>query len=187
NADIVRKMQAETTYLDEIIKDLSSVLAFQKGESVIHEIVNLGEQIHIILKKLEIEIQDSQAFIDIDLREEIFIKTIPSYVQNIFYHLLSNAIKFRHESRKLIIEVKISASNEHELLITIKDNGLGIDMKYAREKIFGLYQRFHPTINGKGIGLYLVKNQVAYLNGRIEVKSEENIGTTFLIYLQKMS
>jgi signal transduction histidine kinase len=54
-------------------------------------------------------------------------------------------------------------------------------MRYAKEKIFSLYQRFHPSMPGKGFGLFLVKTQVEAMNGSINVHSEVNKGTIFQI------
>jgi signal transduction histidine kinase len=67
------------------------------------------------------------------------------------------------------------------VLITITDNGLGIEMQYAKQKIFNLYQRFHPKRPGKGFGLYLVKTQLETMKADISVESELGKGTTFTI------
>jgi signal transduction histidine kinase len=49
------------------------------------------------------------------------------------------------------------------------------------DQIFGLYKRFHENTEGKGMGLYMVKTQVEILGGKISIKSEENVGTEFII------
>ncbi len=59
--------------------------------------------------------------------------------------------------------------------------GIGIDMERNRDKIFGLYQRFHNHPDSKGLGLYLVKSQVETMGGTIEVDSKVGKGTTFTI------
>jgi signal transduction histidine kinase len=63
----------------------------------------------------------------------------------------------------------------------IEDNGVGIDLKENQSKLFGMYQRFHDHIEGKGLGLYLVKAQVDTLHGEISIISELNKGTRFTI------
>jgi len=65
--------------------------------------------------------------------------------------------------------------------LSFKDNGIGIDMERNKNKIFGLYQRFHNHPDSKGLGLYLVKSQVESMNGSIDVESEVGKGTTFTI------
>lgn len=67
--------------------------------------------------------------------------------------------------------------------MVFQDNGLGIDLTRG-EKIFGLYKRFHPHIEGKGMGLFMVKTQVEALGGKITVKSEPNKGTEFTILFE---
>src|SRR5690606_38957713 len=61
------------------------------------------------------------------------------------------------------------------------DNGMGIDMDKFGDKIFKLYQRFHPTIEGKGLGLYLIRSQIMALRGTIIMQSEPNRGTNIRV------
>ena len=96
---------------------------------------------------------------------------------------MSNAIKFRSPERKLHIELKTTTIDDY-ICLTIKDNGLGIDMNSSKDKIFMLYQRFHTHIKGKGIGLFMVKTQLDILEGKIEVESEKDKGTTFKVYFK---
>jgi light-regulated signal transduction histidine kinase (bacteriophytochrome) len=95
-------------------------------------------------------------------------------LKSIFYNFISNAIKYRHSARNPIIEI-YTKDYPHEVCLTFKDNGMGIDLKKYMHKLFGLYQRFHLEKEGKGMGLYLCKTQI-----------EVNIGTQFDIYLKKM-
>jgi len=58
---------------------------------------------------------------------------------------------------------------------------MGIDLQKRGEQVFGLYKRFHTHIEGKGMGLFMVKTQVQRLGGKISIKSEVNKGTQFNI------
>jgi signal transduction histidine kinase len=69
--------------------------------------------------------------------------------------------------------------------LTFTDNGLGIDLKRHKNKVFGLYQRFHNHPDSKGIGLYMVQAQIKSLGGNISVKSEVDKGTQFSILFKK--
>ena len=71
------------------------------------------------------------------------------------------------------------------LVITFEDNGLGIDLNKKKDQVFGLYRRFHHHIEGKGMGLFLVKTQVELLGGRISIESEVNAGTKFTITIKE--
>ena len=67
--------------------------------------------------------------------------------------------------------------------MTVQDNGIGMDLTKLKDKLFNLYQRFHHHVEGKGMGLFLVKTQVEALNGTIEIDSKVNEGTSFKIQL----
>jgi signal transduction histidine kinase len=62
-----------------------------------------------------------------------------------------------------------------------QDFGIGIDLNRNRDKVFGLYQRFHNYPDSKGLGLYLVKSQVEAMGGTISIESEVDKGTTFTL------
>jgi signal transduction histidine kinase len=67
----------------------------------------------------------------------------------------------------------------------VQDNGLGINLALYKNKLFSLYKRFHDHVEGKGLGLYLIKTQVAALGGKVEVESEVKVGTTFYVYIKQ--
>jgi signal transduction histidine kinase len=69
--------------------------------------------------------------------------------------------------------------------MSFEDNGLGIDLDRYRDRIFGLYQRFHEHPESKGFGLYLIKSQIEALGGTIHIESKVNVGTKFKINFLK--
>jgi len=103
-------------------------------------------------------------------------------VESIFYNLISNALQYRSPERTPLIEIT-SSQDDRYFMLTVKDNGLGIDLKRHGENVFKIYKRFHPHIEGKGLGLYLVKMQAELLNGRIEVASQVNGFTEFNLFI----
>jgi len=113
--------------------------------------------------------------------EELEIEYNPAYLESILLNLISNAIKYSHPDRKP--EVEISANqNGEETILTISDNGIGLDLDKYGDDLFGMYKTFHSNKNSKGIGLYITKNQVESLGGRIKVDSKPGKGTSFTIY-----
>ena len=68
-------------------------------------------------------------------------------------------------------------------MLTVQDNGLGIDMERFGPQLFQLFRRFHTHVEGTGMGLYLVNRIVQNHGGRLEVSSVLDEGTTFHIYL----
>jgi len=111
------------------------------------------------------------------------LKMVYSYnaLKSILYNLITNAIKYRDPQK--VAELTISSYMEQgNVVIIVEDNGLGIDLKENADKIFVLFKRFHDHIEGTGIGLYIIKKIVESKGGRIEVESELNQGTKFVVY-----
>ncbi|MFM7853763.1 MAG: sensor histidine kinase, partial [Flammeovirgaceae bacterium] len=148
------------------------------------EQVKVKEVVSKVVLSFKDQIEKSDAVVDISSFEEHIVPGFKSYFNSIFYHLLSNALKYSDPARKQTITfscVKING-NTH---ITVKDTGIGIDMRYAKDKIFTMYQRFHPEINCKGFGLFLVRSQLEAMGGTIAVESEVGKGTIFSIIFLK--
>ncbi|MEO6426383.1 MAG: ATP-binding protein [Bacteroidia bacterium] len=95
---------------------------------------------------------------------------------SIFYNLISNSIKYRKSNETPIIDIT-SKRVDKKIVIVFNDNCIGIDMKEHGDNVFGLYKRFHLNVEGKGMGLYMVKTQVETLGGKVGMKSEVNRGT----------
>jgi signal transduction histidine kinase len=168
--------------LDEIVKDLNNILQTKFEITEKNEGFHLSKIVDNIKSSLQnlIEKENAQILTDFSAIDEI--KTIKSYLYSIFYNLIQNSIRYKHPDRSPIIQIK-SARYNAKIRISFKDNGIGIDMKKYGDKIFGLYKRFHQGIEGKGIGLFMVKTHVEVLGGSISVKSEAHVGTEFTIEL----
>ena len=133
---------------------------------------------------LHIEIKNSNATIANNVESHLIFDGNPAYMDSIFLNFLSNAIKYKHPDRDPIITVD-AKNTESELVLTIADNGRGINLATNGEKLFGMYETFHGNTDATGIGLYLVRSQVESMNGTVEISSEENVGTTFTIRFKK--
>jgi signal transduction histidine kinase len=168
--------------LDEIIRDLNHILQVRREIKEKKEKIVLLELFTDILAafNLVIELENIQVLTDFSEAAELF--SIKAYLYSIFLNLVSNGIKYRQPDRPLIIEIKSWMEND-KLVIWFKDNGRGINLTRKINEIFGLYKRFHPDVEGKGMGLFMVKNQVTALGGNIEVQSQPGTGTAFLIWL----
>lgn len=167
--------------MDDLVKDLNEMLAIRSLISSKKEIVNIENVIDSIFHSIEKQRVESNAIINVDIKNDATeILTVKSYFESILYNLLSNAIKYRSPLRQLELSVIIKKEND-KFKIKISDNGIGIDLVQNGKDLFGLYKRFNVEQEGKGLGLYMVKNQIEAINGEIKIESELNKGTTFLI------
>jgi signal transduction histidine kinase len=168
--------------LDEIIMDLNKILETKFDISEKNEIVYLSQIVDIIKSSIRNIIKKENAQILTDFAAIDEITTIKSYILSIFFNLIHNSIKYKQPGKSPIIKIK-SAKYNGTIRISFEDNGIGIDTKKYGKKIFGLYKRFHRGLEGKGLGLFMVKTQVEVLGGSISLKSEPNVGTEFTIEL----
>ena len=175
NKEELKHLESCVNDLDEVISDLSTILDVRHGPDKLFELVQLKTILTQALRTLDDELVKKGATIDCNEFEDISIIGIHSYFNSVFYNLLHNAIKYADPARPLMITLR-AKRDDQATYIEIEDNGIGIDMRYAEGKIFNLYQRFHPSIKGKGFGLFLVKTQVEAMNGSINVRSEVNQG-----------
>jgi len=167
--------------LDEVIKDLSAILEMRSHEMHEKEAVSVTEITDGIRQALQSQIDESAARIVLDVKDAPIFFTIRSYFYSILYNLISNAIKYRSHRRKPLIEISAFRTPTTSG-IRVKDNGMGIDLEKFGDKIFMLYQRFYLEVEGKGMGLHMVKTQVNSLNGSIDIKSTPGVGTQFTIH-----
>jgi signal transduction histidine kinase len=103
-------------------------------------------------------------------------------LRSIMYNLLSNAVKYRATDRVNRIDIR-TYKDSNTIVLEVKDNGLGISQN-QQEKLFQMFKRFHPHVEGTGIGLYIIKRIVENHGGTITVSSTEEQGTTFTIFFK---
>ncbi|MFZ6012923.1 MAG: ATP-binding protein, partial [Bacteroidota bacterium] len=178
---ILEKIKESSLNLDDVIKDLSRILDL-RSESHVTEPVDLKVRLRKVTHMLENNIKETDTTLVADFHNAPLISGITTYIDSIFYNLISNAIKYRSPERAPVISIQ-SMHEDNTYVIRFSDNGIGIDLQKYGDKIFGLYKRFNLEIEGKGLGLYLVKSHVQAMHGQIKIESIPNRGTTFNIIL----
>jgi len=183
--DILKLLETTAAKLDQVVIDMNKILEHRACMGAVKEPVSLQEILVNVKSGLSSLMDGAQAIIEDNFQvQELY--SIRSYIHSILYSLLSNAIKFRDAKRTLKICVS-STLAQHDsqdmVCISVADNGLGIDLKAHGKRIFGLYKRFHQHVEGRGLGLHILKTQVEALHGQVEVNSEVGVGSTFRVYL----
>ncbi len=178
--EIINGFSKSTNQLNETINDLVKVIIIKDSPSIDKEQVVIKDVFENIFNQLSFLINAKKPIIKMDFEKAETIYTNKSYFESILLNLMTNSLKYKDEVRKLKIEIS-SKVKENKTIITFKDNGIGIDLERNKDKIFGLYQRFHDYADSKGLGLYLVKSQVESMGGTISVESEVGKGTSFKI------
>lgn len=178
--EIIQGLSTSTHLLNDTITDLTKIMVIKEMHNIDKENIAISEVFEKVYAQTTILQSKKKPIIYADFKKAADLKINKSYIESIFTNLLTNAIKYKSVNQDLIIEVSATLVNGSTLII-FKDNGIGIDLKRNKDKVFGLYQKFHNNPNGKGLGLYLVKSQVEAMDGTIAIESEVNIGTKFII------
>jgi PAS domain S-box-containing protein len=184
NQTLIKNLNDEAVNLDIVVKDLNTIVSSRDSDRLEKEEIFFDSEIELIRQVLSNEITECDAEIKTDFSAVNHIYSVKSYIYSILFNLVSNAIKYCAPDRACEIDLKTELIGDC-ICLTVKDNGIGIDMEKNGDKIFGLYKRFHgdSMIPGKGMGLHLVKTQTESLGGRTEVESKIDKGTTFKIFL----
>lgn len=170
--------------LDAFIKN---ILSYSRNNRTGLEIENIPiqETAHEIVESLQSMEEAKGIHYEIDIKEQQPFYTDRLRFNTILENLISNAIKY-HRKEQSGRYIKILGHSDHEKLqITISDNGIGIAPEH-HQKIFDMFFRLSGKKDGSGIGLYIVKDTIAMLQGSIEIQSEKGIGTTFSITLKNL-
>ncbi|MDH5379766.1 MAG: HAMP domain-containing histidine kinase [Cyclobacteriaceae bacterium] len=178
---IINQIRASITNLDGVLNDLSSILQIENESNRERETVSMEKTLQIVLKGLSDKIEETNAKIEVNLDIDD-VTIVPAFLNSILFNLISNAIKYKRRNVDPIILIQTRFS-ESDFVLTVKDNGMGIDLNLHKDSIFSIYKRFHSDVEGKGLGLHLCKIQVESMGGKIDLESVVNEGTTFTIHI----
>jgi signal transduction histidine kinase len=193
--DYITRMQAAASRMQLLIEDL---LAFSRVSRAQAEFELLNPKVVLAEVMEDLDLKNKEATVRIGKMPEFYGD--PMQVKRLFQNLIGNAVKFHKVNEKAIIDIsgKMLGKSEVEeetgmpmpdsqyVRISIKDNGIGFDQKYA-EKIFNIFQRLNGrnTYEGTGIGLAICRKIVTNHKGYIAAKSIEDVGSEFIVIFPK--
>ncbi len=178
--EILSFMRMATEGLHQSMNKYVDLLSANETLSVALEEVNIEATFNQVQQSISSLLGNSQAKIEVDFSELPTIRFNKNYLESVFLNLLTNSIKYARPEVPPHIQV-IAFIDDDQKKLVFKDNGLGFDMEAVGDQIFGLNQRFHGNSDSKGVGLYLVYQQLTDLGGSIRVDSRVNEGATFTI------
>ncbi len=178
---LVDRADSSLNEMKEVIFDLVESRLEKHKYEAIEEILDLENIIEDVKLTLAQQIHETKAVIksEISTSEITFSRR---KLRSIIYNLVNNALKYSHPDRIPQILIK-SYTDDIYLVISVTDNGIGIKSENY-ETIFEKYHRVKSIIEGNGIGLYLVREALKTVNGKITVESEVNIGSVFKVFLK---
>jgi PAS domain S-box-containing protein len=166
------------------IQELAALVQVQK--QALHaapEEVRLERLTQEVLHSIGEQVRAAGAVVETDFSALPAVEFVRPNLQSVLYNLLSNAVKYHDPGRPPRIRVWTELDDAGQAVLTVQDNGLGIDLARYGQELFQLFRRFHDHVPGSGTGLYLVQRLVQAHGGRLEVDSQLGVGTTFRIRL----
>jgi PAS domain S-box-containing protein len=179
--DYIDRMKRSSERMQRLIEDLLTYSRLGRGNQELKP-VNMNEVLSDVLLDLEVTIKKKSAKIERDEFPTVLANELQ--IQQLFQNLLSNSLKYSKKDVPPHIFVKNKILDDNAVEITVVDNGIGFDEKYA-DRIFVPFQRLHHRneYEGTGVGLAICKKIVELNKGTIKVKSKEGEGSTFIIQL----
>lgn len=172
----LRRISENARQMGMLIDDL---LKFSRliREPLQRETVNATAVVRRVLATLDLDSVSPR--LQIEVQELPPCQADARLLQQVFYNLIENALKYSHQRE--VIQIQVGAQMEADTAVYfVRDNGVGFDMTYA-DKIFGVFQRLHRSeeYEGTGVGLALVQRIIQRHGGRIWVEAALNEGATF--------
>lgn len=180
-----KKIHKEARRMVQLVEDIIRLSQLDEGASNMEsENVNLYELTKGVVQSLETEADYMN--VDISLNgHEVYINGVHQLLYGIVYNICENAIKYNQVNGKVDITLD---DNEREVVLTIKDTGIGIPLE-DQSRIFERFYRVDKSrskeVGGTGLGLSIVKHAVKVLNAKIDLESTVGKGTTVTVRFPK--
>ncbi len=177
--------QKSTVRLQTTIVDLLEVARIEKRLKEEKEWLSIFDIISDVLSDNQEQINERETMFDINLGAADQIYFSRNNLSSILANLITNAIKYASPDRDSMVKIYTRKEGSTTVL-TIEDNGIGMDLKKHQDHLFQMFKRFHDHVEGTGVGMYIVKKLLEENNGYIHLESEVNVGTKLTLYFQQL-
>lgn len=177
------KEAAGTTLI--MLNELNDILKIKQSQHIEKQHLKFENVLTQIQSMMYAKITELSAEVRFDFSAAPKIDYPVIYLESIFLNLLDNALKYHHPQRKPLVSFKTSTNAEGNIVMEVQDNGIGINLQRYGHQVFKLRKTFHHHPESRGIGLFMIKNQIEAMGGEITISSVENEGTSFFINFNK--
>lgn len=182
----VRYLQTISDSAKQMGQLIDDLLVFSRmgRQEMLHTTVNLDQLIKNILSDLRLDLQGRAISWTIAALPDV--QGDPAMLRQVFMNLIANAVKFTSTRPNATIQIGVERSNSTEIVLFVRDDGVGFDMQYA-SKLFGVFQRLHRAdeFEGTGIGLANVRRIVHRHGGQTWAEGVPDKGATFYVLLPR--
>ncbi|MFN5371949.1 MAG: sensor histidine kinase, partial [Bacteroidia bacterium] len=180
NKILMDGLKISANAVDSILQDLNKILNIKEDVVKQFEFIGFNALLDEVMENLKNETAGIAFALTRDFAEVAGMMAFKPYLLSIFQNLISNSFRYRRTDKKL--ELTVAAKSQgHKIELHFIDNGRGIDLQKNRKRLFKLYERFHTDVAGTGLGLNMVQEQTRVLGGSIQIESEVDEGTKFIL------
>lgn len=181
--DYLDRMQGSSERMLELLADLLRY-ARVTSQAKPFEATDLGAVAQTVVSDLGEQIRREDGTVEVGSLP--IIDADPVQIRQVIQNLVSNALKFHHPSRAPVVKISADLQDEDRVALTVSDNGIGFKAKFA-ERIFQPFRRLHGkgAYEGTGMGLAIVKKIAERHGGTVDVQSEPDQGSRFVIVLPR--
>ncbi|MDH5828067.1 PAS domain S-box protein [Sphingobacterium faecium] len=173
-------IESSNNNLTDTLQELSDILELRiDNQTIAHDNCHFQTIFETVSHQFSEDIQQKKSIITTDFQVENIIYP-KIYLENIFNNLLSNALNYTDPEVSPVIHLK-TYMEDNSTILSIQDNGIGIDLPKFKSQIFMFRKVFHRGFDSKGIGLFMTRYQVEALGGKIDIESALHKGSTFLV------
>src|SRR5690606_31514148 len=178
---IMEMLSTASKNMLDTIANLNEIIAINTNLNIKTEVVNLRHEIDEAFTNISELTKSTFTEVEINVPDLVQINVVKAYLESILLNIFTNAIKYKSPKRYPKITINYEKIKGYNI-ISIADNGVGIDLEKHGHKLFGMYKTFHGNRDARGIGLFITKNQIEAMKGKIEAESNVGQGTKFKIY-----
>jgi signal transduction histidine kinase len=177
---LTSKLNPSVESLNAVFNELITAIQIKRDLAIKSEHLSLIDCFNKTIASFVSEIDNKKAVLTADFSDAPDVYFPAMYLQNIFYNIISNALKYCSPERIPIINLQTKKGKD-SILLSISDNGLGMDLIKNKDRLFKLGNVFHNHPDAKGFGLYIIKTQVEAMKGRMWAESVPDGGSVFFL------